>query len=72
MTPAAIAVVIVFLVVGVSLGWFSQKTYAAHGDIKVAKNRMRGGRRTRWRSAVWATVIAIATILAFTGVIHVH
>lgn len=71
MTPAAIAVVIVFLVVGVSLGWFSQKTYAAHGDIKVAKNRARTGRRTRWRSAVWAAVIAIGAIIAFTGVVHV-
>jgi hypothetical protein len=72
MTPAAIGVVIVFLAVGISLGWFSQKTYAAHGDIKVAKNRMRGGRRTRWRSAVWAVVIAIGLIIAFTGVVHLH
>src|SRR5262249_7336639 len=51
MTPAAIGFVIVFMIVGLVTGWHGQKTVAAHADVKVAKNRLRGGRKTRWRSA---------------------
>src|SRR5262249_19898885 len=57
MSPAAIGVVIIFLVVGCLLGWYSQKTTAAHSDVKVAKTRLAGGRKTRWRSFVVVVVV---------------
>ncbi|HXZ64647.1 MAG TPA: hypothetical protein VEH05_07930 [Streptosporangiaceae bacterium] len=72
MTPAAIGVILVFLAAGLLLGWFGQKTYAAHGDIKVAKTRMRGGRRTRWRSGLWAILIAALLVIGVKDVLFPH
>jgi hypothetical protein len=73
MTAVVIGAIIIFLVIGSVLGWHGHTTYAAHGDIKVAKNRLRGGRKTRLRSGVWVfalgVVIALAAWDAFT---HSH
>ncbi len=72
MTTAAIGVVAVFLIVGTALGWHSQKSYAAHGDVKVAKTRLRGGRKTRLRSGFFAVLIGIGLLLAFADILRVH
>lgn len=70
MSPAAIGLIIIFCVVGCLLGWYSQKTTAAHSDIKVAKTRLAGGRRTRWRSGLLVLIIAVILILAVRDVLH--
>jgi hypothetical protein len=72
MNPAAIGIVVAFLVVGSVLGWHSQKSVAAHGDVKVAKTRLRGGRRTRWRSGVWVLAICAVILLAAWDVLRPH
>jgi uncharacterized membrane protein len=72
MSVTAIGLIIVFLVVGCVVGWYSQKTSAAHGDVKVAKNRLAGGRKTRWRSGVVVLVLAAVVILAVRDVLHPH
>ncbi len=70
MSQAAIGVVVVFLAVGLVLGWYSQKTTAAHGDVKVAKTRLAGGRRTRWRSGVVVLLLGLITLLAVKDVLR--
>jgi ABC-type Mn2+/Zn2+ transport system permease subunit len=70
MNPTAIGLIIIFLVIGCLIGWFSQKTTAANADVKVAKTRLSGGRRTRWRSALLVLVIAVVVILAVKDFIH--
>jgi ABC-type Fe3+ transport system permease subunit len=70
MSPAAIGLIVIFLVVGCVLGWHSQKTRAAHADVKVAKTRLSGGRRTRWRSALFVLVVGIVVLLAAKDVLH--
>ena len=72
MSAAAIGVIAIFLVVGTALGWHSKKSYAAHGDVKVAKTRLRGGRKTRLRSAVFALLIGVGVLLAFTDILRGH
>jgi hypothetical protein len=72
MSPAAIGLVIIFLVVGCVVGWYSQKTTAAHGDVKVAKNRLAGGRRTRWRSGIVVVIVGLVVLLAVRDVLHPH
>lgn len=72
MTTAAIGVVAVFLIVGTALGWHGQKSYAAHGDVKVAKTRLRGGRKTRLRSGIFAVLIAIGLVLALADILRLH
>jgi hypothetical protein len=70
MNPAVTGIVILVLVVGSVLGWHGQKTVAAHGDVKVAKNRLAGGRKTRWRSAVWVLVLVVVVLLLFVDVLR--
>jgi ABC-type Fe3+ transport system permease subunit len=70
MSPAAIGLIIIFLVVGCLVGWYSQKTSAAHGDVKVAKTRLAGGRRTRWRSGIFVLVLGLVVLLAVKDVLH--
>ncbi len=72
MTTAAIGVVVIFLVVGTVVGWHSQKSYAAHGDVKVAKNRLRGGRKTRWRSGLLVLIVVVVVLLAFKDIVRVR
>ena len=69
MTTAAIGVVVIFLVIGSVLGWHGHTTYAAHGDIKVAKTRLRGGRKTRWRSGLWVFALGALILLAAVDVV---
>jgi hypothetical protein len=70
MTPAVIGTVVLFLVVGSVLGWHSQKASAAHGDVKVAKNRLSGGRKTRLRSSLWVLALLVVLVLIFKDVKH--
>ena len=69
MTPAAIAIVIIFLAAGLTLGWHAQKTYAAHADVKVGHARVKGGRRTRWRSGLVAFAVTIDLLIATYDII---
>jgi hypothetical protein len=69
MSPTVTTTVLIFLAVGCALGWYSQKMYTAHGDVKVAKTRLTGGRRTRLRAGLLAVVIAIAIVLALRDVL---
>jgi hypothetical protein len=69
MTTAVIGVVVIFLVIGSVLGWHGHTTYAAHGDIKVAKTRLRGGRKTRWRSGLWVLALGALILLAAVDVV---
>jgi ABC-type Fe3+ transport system permease subunit len=70
MNPTAIGLIIIFLVIGCVVGWFSQKTTAAHADVKVAKNRLSGGRKTRWRSGLLVIAVGVIVILAVKDFIH--
>lgn len=70
MNPTVIGLIIIFLVVGCVIGWFSQKTTAAHGDVKVAKTRLSGGRRTRWRSGIFVLVVGVVVVLAVRDFMH--
>jgi hypothetical protein len=70
MSPAAIGLIVIFLAVGCLLGWYTQKTTAAHGDVKVAKTRLAGGRRTRWRSGILVIIVGVIIALAVKDTLH--
>jgi hypothetical protein len=65
----ATTTVLIFLAIGCALGWFSQKMYQAHGDVKVAKTRLTGGRRTRMRAGLLAVAFAVVVVLALRDVL---
>jgi hypothetical protein len=64
MTPAAIIIVIFFLAAGLTFGWHGQKSVAAHADVKVGHTRVKGGRRTRWRSGLIAVAVGVILLIA--------
>ena len=70
MTAVAIGGIAIFLVIGTGFGWHWQKSFAAHGDVKVAKTRLRTGRKTRLRSGIFAILIAIGIVLAFADFVR--
>jgi ABC-type Fe3+ transport system permease subunit len=72
MSQAAIGLIIIFLVVGCLLGWYSERTRSAHSDVKVAKTRLSGGRKTRWRSGLFVLVVGVIVLLAVRDVLHPH
>jgi hypothetical protein len=52
------------LLVGLYTGWHANQAHAAHGDVKSAKGRLRGGRKTRLRSGVITiALLAVAVIM---------
>lgn len=69
MSPTVTTTVLIFLAMGSALGWYSQKMYQGHQDVKVAKNRLTGGRRTRWRAGLLAVALAIVVVLALRDVL---
>jgi len=69
MTPAVILIVIIFLAAGLTLGWHGQKSVAAHNDVKVGHARVKGGRRTRWRSGVVALLVGALLLIAVWDII---
>lgn len=71
-TPVVVGAAIIFLIVGSVLGWHGQRVSAAHSDVKVAKNRLRGGRKTRTNGGIWVTGIVIGLILVVWFASHGH
>lgn len=73
MTAVAIVFVVIFLIVGSVAGWHGQKAVSAHGDVKVGKARMRGGRKTRLKSGLWLAGIAVVILIAaWDALTHAH
>ena len=67
MKPGVLIIVIAFLAVGCWLGWHAQRARTAHGDVKVAKGRLSGGRKTRLRAGLWVVGIGVGTILVISA-----
>ena len=70
MTPGVILIVIVFLAVGCMAGWHAQRAKMAHGDIKVGKGRVSGGRSTRMRSGLIVLLLIAIAILVMSALIR--
>jgi hypothetical protein len=70
MNSTAIGLIVIFLVVGCVLGWFSERTRSAHGDVKVAKTRLKGGRQVRLRSGLLVLIVGVVVLLAVKDILH--
>ena len=67
MRPGVLIIVIAFLAVGCWLGWHAQRAKSAHGDVKVAKSRLSGGRQTRMRSGLYVVGIGVLALLVISA-----
>jgi hypothetical protein len=70
MKPGVLVIVIAFLAVGCMLGWHAQRARSAHGDVKVAKNRLSGGRQLRIRAGLWVVGIVVLAVLVLSAFVR--
>lgn len=70
MTSGVVIIVIVFLAVGSMVGWHAQRAKMAHGDIKVGKGRVSGGRQTRMRSGLFVLGFLVLAVLVMSALIR--
>lgn len=67
---AALVIAAVVLVVSLIMGWYANRTYMAHGDVKTTRGRITGYRRIRFRSGLIALVVTIIVVLAAAAVLR--
>jgi ABC-type Fe3+ transport system permease subunit len=72
MSSASYGLVLIFLAAGCALGWYANRSYAAHGDVKSTKRKLPGYRRTRHRSGVVALILAFVIGIVVLGLIKPH
>jgi hypothetical protein len=59
----AVAMAVVVLVVGCILGWHANRAHTAHGDVKITRGRIRGYRKTRLRSGLFAIGLVLVALI---------
>jgi hypothetical protein len=61
-----------FLGAGCTLGWFANRSYTSHRDVKSTKAKLPGYRRTRHQSGVVALILAFVIGIVVFGLIKPH
>jgi hypothetical protein len=72
MSPASYGLGLVFLAAGCTLGWFANKAYASHGDVKTTKGRIRNYRRSRHHNGIVAIIMALVILFVVFDLIRPH
>lgn len=72
MKPAEYGLILVFLIVGIVLGWWANKTYSSHGDVKTGKQRLSGYRKARSRNSVITAILVVAVGVVVFDLLHPH
>jgi len=72
MSSATYGLLLVFLAAGCVLGWFTNRSVAAHGDVKSTKAKLPGYRKARHRNGVLAMILALVIGVVVFDLIHPH
>ena len=72
MSPASYGLAIIFLGAGTALGWYANRAYASHGDVKSTKAKIPGYRRSRHRNGFITIVLAIVIVIVDFDLLHPH
>ncbi len=72
MEPVDYGLALVFLIAGVVLGWWANKTYASHGDVKTGKQRLSGYRKTRQHNSLVTAILVLAVGFVVFGLLRLH
>lgn len=72
MSSASYGLVLTFLGAGCALGWYANRSYAAHGDVKSTKGKLPRYRRTRHHSGVITLILAFVIGLVIFGLLRPH
>ncbi len=72
MSSASYGLALIFLGAGCALGWFANRTIAAHGDVKSTKRKIPGYRKARHRSGVVFILLAFVLFVVVFDLIRPH
>jgi len=72
MSSASYVLVLIFLAAGCFLGWFANRSFAAHGDVKSTKRKLPGYRKSRHYNGIVALILAFVIGIVVFDLIHPH
>jgi hypothetical protein len=72
MSSASYGLVLIFLAAGCFLGWFANRSVAAHGDVKSTKKKIPGYRKSRHHNGIVALILAFVIGIVVFDLIHPH
>jgi len=72
MSPASYGLALIFLAAGCALGWFANRSYASHGDVKSTKAKIPGYRRSRQHNGLITIVLALAIVVVVFDLMSPH
>ncbi len=72
MSSASYGVALIFLGAGCALGWYANRSIAAHGDVKSTKRKIPGYRKARHHSGLVAIILAFVIVVVVFDLIRPH
>jgi hypothetical protein len=72
MSSASYGLVLMFLAAGFALGWYANRAYAAHGDVKSTKAKIPGYRKSRHRNSVITALLAFVVAVLILSMLQPH
>lgn len=72
MSSSTYGLVLIFLVAGCALGWFTSRSFAAHGDVKSTKKKIPGYRKSRHHNGIITIILAFVIGVVVFDLIHPH
>lgn len=72
MGSASYGTALVFLVAGTALGWYANRSYAAHGDVKSTKKKIPGYRKSRHHNGIITIILAFVIGVVIFDLIRPH
>ncbi len=70
MSPASYGLVLIFLSVGATLGWYANRAIAANADVKSTKKKLPGFRKSRKHNGMIAIVLAFFIVVVVFDVLR--
>jgi hypothetical protein len=72
MSPASYGVALIFLIAGFSLGWYANRAFASHGDVKSTKAKIPGYRKARHHNGVVTIILALVIAVVVFDLMRPH
>jgi len=72
MSPATYGLALIFLAAGSALGWYANRSFASHGDVKSTKAKIPGYRKSRQRNGMITIVLALVIVIVVFDFMRPH
>ena len=72
MSVSSDGLALIFLAGGSTLGWYANRAYAAHGDVKSTKRKVPGYRKSRHRNGIITVILAFVICVVVYDLIRIR